>query len=276
MREYLKNISSRLKNYSQSLDKKSILLEKPWTMIDDDMEQQKLIFKKNHELIISKNGEVQVGKWEYFSEAKSLLIDRGKDKLLCNEAFVDENVLILRLDGTNNRFFALANENQLPELDIYNYLKKLRHEKDNIQEVKLDSGKTIEIARSIEWDIVSGDLVTMNDEPIEDGAYSDQNSDIVFYVENSQIEGVYYKSMYTNTHNQTFTFHKRIEDYLSLNDYIYYMDKIIAKAIIDYDGNKTLFVKDSRVTKIKRRLPPAILRPFKKPKKFNYYIKLAE
>jgi hypothetical protein len=57
-------------------------------MIDDEFEMQKLIFKRDKELIMSKNGKVTIGKWDYFAEAKSLLIDRGFDKLLCNEAFI--------------------------------------------------------------------------------------------------------------------------------------------------------------------------------------------
>ncbi len=75
MKLYLKSISKQLRNYSASLDKISILLDKPWAIIDEEFEMQKLIFKKNKELILSKNGEAIVGKWDYFPEAKSLLID---------------------------------------------------------------------------------------------------------------------------------------------------------------------------------------------------------
>ena len=49
---------------------------------------QKLIFRKNKELIMSKNGQVTIGKWDYFGEAKSLLIDRGANIILCNEGFI--------------------------------------------------------------------------------------------------------------------------------------------------------------------------------------------
>lgn len=90
MKLYLKSIVNQLRNYSSTLDKTSILVDKPWALIDEEFEMQKLIFKKNKELILSKNGQVQIGKWDYFPEAKSLLIDRNSDKILCNEAFIDK------------------------------------------------------------------------------------------------------------------------------------------------------------------------------------------
>jgi hypothetical protein len=77
MKTYLKSFVKQLKNYSESLDKISILIEKPWAMIDEELEMQKLIFRKNKDLLMSKNGKVTLGKWDYLAEAKSLLIDRG-------------------------------------------------------------------------------------------------------------------------------------------------------------------------------------------------------
>jgi len=99
MKTYLQSIVPQIQRFSQSLNKKAILINKPWAIVDSDGEIQKIIFKKNKELILSKNGQVTEGKWDYFPEAKSLLIDRGTDKILCNEAYIDEAVLIMKLDG---------------------------------------------------------------------------------------------------------------------------------------------------------------------------------
>ena len=54
MKTYLQNIIPQLKNFSQTLNKTAILINKPWAMIDDEFEIQKLIFKKDKELILSK------------------------------------------------------------------------------------------------------------------------------------------------------------------------------------------------------------------------------
>ena len=78
MKLFINNIVEQLINYSSTLNDTSILIDKPWALLDDKLEVQKLIFKKNKELILSKNGQVQIGKWDYFPNAKSLLIDRRK------------------------------------------------------------------------------------------------------------------------------------------------------------------------------------------------------
>jgi len=76
MNEFLKYFTNSLSNKSLSLKKKGVLIDKPWTLIDDDGEIQKLIFKKDKGLILSKNGVATEGHWDYYPEAKALLIDR--------------------------------------------------------------------------------------------------------------------------------------------------------------------------------------------------------
>src|SRR5690606_17678882 len=156
---------------SLSLDKTSLLINKPWTLVDSDNEIQKLIFKKNKELVISKNGQAIVGQWDYFPEAKSLLIDRGKDKILCNEAYIDEGILALKLDGTQSDFFILANQNLIPNLDAYGYLMRKRAIHLNIRQVKLLSGEVIEIFRNYDNYNQIGDFVSMDFQNVDDGIY---------------------------------------------------------------------------------------------------------
>ena len=72
MKLYLNNLLSRLKQYSENLDRKEIFIEIPWVIVDDNQNQQKYIFKRNGDLI----------KWEYLSAARSLLIDQQFFKFL--------------------------------------------------------------------------------------------------------------------------------------------------------------------------------------------------
>ena len=74
-------------------------------MIDENNEIQKLIFKKNNELVLSKNGQAKIGKWEYFPKANSLLIDRVSGQLLCTAAFIDQGVIILRQESHSIVFY---------------------------------------------------------------------------------------------------------------------------------------------------------------------------
>lgn len=198
MKIYLQNTIKGLRNISKSLDKKSILIDKPWALVDSDLEIQKLIFKKNKELIMSKDGQVNIGKWDYFPEAKSLLIDRGKDKILCNEGFIDEAVLVLKRDGTKNDFFVLANENIIPDLDAYAYLRELRYHNLNITTRKLTNGKILEIIKVTEQYNRSqiGDRVTINADDVSDGIYKTEKPTAKYTIKNSTIASIVHEVTY--------------------------------------------------------------------------------
>lgn len=199
MKKFLSSIVDQLKDYSKKLDKKAILINKPWALVDSDLEIQKLIFKKNHELIMSKNGKVEIGRWEYLPEARSLLIDRGKDKILCNEGFLDDSVIILKRDGTKDDFFVLANENDLPDLDAYTYLKKLRYRNLSIYPVKLDNSLVLEIINIIgefEQNYLIGKQVTIDCEPVEDGVYKEKDDVRKYIIEDSQIRDIVFVMSY--------------------------------------------------------------------------------
>jgi len=146
MIKYVSNIIPRIKAFSESLDRMEIFLEAPWVMIDENGNQQKYIFRRNGELIMSMNGTVTLGRWEYISAAKSLLINRVKDTILLNQDFVDNAVMILRMDGRDESKFILANENQIPDLDVVKYLKQLFYTRNEIRVVETTDGVKLEIA----------------------------------------------------------------------------------------------------------------------------------
>jgi hypothetical protein len=54
MNEVLQHLIKSLSTYSQTLKKKGVFINKPWTLIDEGGEIQKPIFKNNYELILSK------------------------------------------------------------------------------------------------------------------------------------------------------------------------------------------------------------------------------
>ena len=248
MKIYLKSIVKQLQKFSASLDKTSILIDKPWAMIDEEFEMQKLIFKKNKELILSKNGQVQIGKWDYYPEAKSLLIDRNVDKLLCNEAFIDKGIMILRLDGTDNRFFMLANENIVPDLDANGYLKKLRYQILRIVEKRLVDGKILEIQR--EYDLPEiGDSVTIDAEPVQDGKYQLSKQEY-FEIKRSRIYKILTETQYTNPDGQEIVIQQQYNGNILRGDYVFMFGKQIDNAVINFSKSKNLIVKDGIIIKI--------------------------
>ena len=252
MRVYLKSIVQQLKNFSDTLDKTSILIDKPWALIDDEFEMQKFIFKRNKELILSKNGQAQIGKWDYLAEAKSLLIDRNVDKILCNEAFIDKGVMILRLDGTENRFFILANENVVPDLDAYRYLKDLRYQKLKIVESKLFDGRIFEVQRDdLDWEVpVVGNPVTENAEPIEDGKYRLEKENQLYEVKRGRIFKILTETKYTNPRGQEIILQQQDNNKIRQGDYVFMFGKKVEQAIIDFSKSENLIVKDGVVLRL--------------------------
>lgn len=254
MKVYLKSIVNQLKNYSATLDKSSILIDKPWALIDDEFEMQKLIFKKNKELIISKNGQVQVGKWDYFAGAKSLLIDRNVDKILCNEAFIDNGVLILKLDGTENRFFVLANENIIPDLNIDFYLKNLRCQKLKILETTLADGRILEIQRDTEYEINAqiGNRVTIDANIIDDGKYLSVNKQHI-EIKEGRIHKIYTETTYINPDKQEITIHQQNSWFISKGDCVFLYGKQVGDTILNFSKSKNIIVEDGKVVKLERK-----------------------
>ena len=190
MKTYLQNIVKELKAYSQSLDKQSIIINKPWALIDSDLGVQKLIFKKNNELILSKDGQVTEGKWEYFAEAKCLLIDRGTDKILCNETYIDDSILVLKVDGKNDNFIVLANENNIPNLDAYEYLERLYQKNYGVLITSLNDNRNLYIRPEEGSDKVLGARVKLENSNTPDGEYITKNEKYKYIVENNVITSV--------------------------------------------------------------------------------------
>ena len=248
MKMYLKSIAQQLRNHSLSLEKSNILIDKPWALIDDEFEMQKLIFKKNKDLVLSKNGQVQMGKWDYFPEAKSLLIDRSTDKILCNEAFVDNGVMILKLDGTNNRFFILANENLVPDLDAERYLKELRYTKLNIITKEVKNGKTLEIhRRNADMPPERGDYVTIDALPMDDGKYELKNETQYFEIAKGRIIKILSEKKYINPDGVELIIQKQNRFSITYGDYVYISGMPAKTGIINFSFGKNLVVRDGMI-----------------------------
>lgn len=252
MKIYLQNIVKDLKQFSESLDKQTMLINKPWALIDSDLGIQKLIFKKNKELILSKDGQVTEGKWDYFPEAKSLLIDRGFDKILCNETYIDDSILVLKMDGKKDDFFVLANENNIPDLDAYAYLRRLYYNKYGIQNTPLSDDRNIQIKPNNNYNTLgAGASVTIDDSNAPDGEYVTKDGTLKIYVQNNRIEDVNYLKKYRMENGDDLV----IEQRNSYSIEVGCVASIKNKSIQDGEyliekGFKKLLVIESRINQI--------------------------
>ena len=251
---YLNNISAQLKNYSATIDKTNILADKPWVLIDENSEIQKLIFKRNNELILSKNGNVRIGSWEYFPQAKSILIDRGEGKILCNEGYIDDAVMILKLDGSKNNFYLFANENLIPNLDALTYLKKIRAAKLNILERKMSDGRILEIHRQ-PLDLgpeQCGNSITINAENIPDGLYELSNHQKYILSEKSSIKEIYFKKHYINTKGAELIIFQKldIQNRIGFGDILVVNGITIDNGIYEFSNKKNLIIKNGKIIRL--------------------------
>lgn len=257
IKEYLEKISTDLNRFNQTLSKTSILIDKPWALIDDDNEIQKLIFKKNHDLILSKNGKAEIGKWEYFPEAKSLLIDRGRDKIFCNEIFIDKGVIILKLDGTKNHFFALANENIVPSLDIMGYLNSLlfeeqRPQKKIIKTYELENGLSIEVHSDLYLAELnnSKSLITIDNEKVKNGFYKVKNTDITLVVKDSKIIETVFEKSYTILNGIKINILQNNFYSMSNNDYVLINGELVVDDTYVIHKSRKILTKEGLIAKI--------------------------
>lgn len=194
MKLYIENLIPKLKEFSQNLDKKEIFIEIPWVIVDDKLNQQKYIFKRNGDLVMSLNGQVTIGKWEYLSAARSLLINRIHDNILLNQNFIDPAVMILKKDGIKNENLILANEILLPDLNVVDYLKVLYYQKNNITVRKLRTGEFLELDNYKGW--IDGNKVTIEGEPLSDGFVELAASERKYVIKDSKIIKVLINEQY--------------------------------------------------------------------------------
>lgn len=145
MKEILQFYANKLSAESLSLKKKTLLVDKPWAYIDENGVLMKLIFRSNHTVIIAQNGKVTEGEWEYISATKNLLFGNGQDKYLLKEMFIDPNVLVMKKDGMENDFIALANEDMIPDYNILSYLRKLNIRRNEIKPLKAKNGYILDV-----------------------------------------------------------------------------------------------------------------------------------
>lgn len=125
LQEQIQSFRLSLRNYSNQLANRNLLVEIPWTMVDGDLNLQRLIFNRNNSLYIITEGVIQESTWEYLPTMNSLVISIDGRRILMNEVFLDDKVLILKRDGSNVDCLAFANETKLPDLNLVNYLKSL-------------------------------------------------------------------------------------------------------------------------------------------------------
>lgn len=236
MKKYISSLIPRLREFSASLDRKEFFIDVPWVIIDENLDQQKYIFRRDGTLIMSLNGQVTTGRWEYLSAAKCLLIDRIKDKILLNQNFIDPALMILRKDGTKDENLILANEVLIPDLDVEQYIRKLFYSKNRIFVKKLRNGELLEIH---DYKVVFNNKVTIEGNDVPDGTYLVENSVQILVIVDSKISKILTKVSH-KTNKGDIVIEQEIDKGYRIGDLVYQNDNPAADG--KYRLNLLLYV----------------------------------
>ena len=204
MQEFLINIIPRILKYSSQLDRKELFIEKPWVFIDSSGINHEYMFMRDNKLIMSLNGAVKIGTWQLLPHNK-LLIDRLDDKILLENMFVNDGLLILKKSGSNEMPFVLMDERKVPNLDPVKYL-------ENFERTKIIANTNEPINFLINDEEMDGNapylgakVLGKNDNHIISGIYKVRNNIENKYcvVKNGIIVDTYYLIKYSVVNNYT-------------------------------------------------------------------------
>lgn len=121
----IQDIFPDLLKHSQTLENLSILIDHPWILKTQNVNDRiTYIFSANKELVESKNGLVEIGRWEYYSNAKSILIETGESRTLYNQIFIDNNILLLKHEGVSNMKIFLKGNCNIDFVQLEQYIQQ--------------------------------------------------------------------------------------------------------------------------------------------------------
>ena len=248
-KEYIRKIFPLILDFSISLDKTSSILDKPWVRVGTDIDREKYIFKKNHELLISLQGKVEICHWEFLDEANSFLIKREGGTFLYNQGFLDKAVLILKIDGIEE-YLTLANQNLLPDLDVKGYLDKLRYRKYNIQKIPLADGSFLEVERQYNTSFpATGDRVTREGKGVADGKYYLKNDDQLIVVTNNRIRKILHLKIY-DYNKRSIEIEQQDEEDISEGDIVKINGRVPSDGLYLISQQKFLSIQQGQVVSV--------------------------
>ena len=194
MLKYINHIFKNLSNYSKKIDDVTLFQNQKWINIDEIGTRKKLfIFRPDNKLLVSINGNVKKGLWEYI-DSTTILVELDNEPILLRHSFIDDEFLILNQDSTENYVLFIKENDNLKSLNtielIKQYLENKYLNKLSGPEPIPYPDKEYKIIRSYNcFDFAWGDYITyeikfrFSDKNI--GYYYGKSSRKYFYIENN-------------------------------------------------------------------------------------------
>lgn len=133
MEHYIKSIIPNIKQYGMMLSQKEYFVNKTWLLINDSSDLVQYTFKKNSELILSVNGDVQKGKWELLSSTK-ILLESPSGGVQLENLFFNKDIIVLLKPSLIEELFVLINEEVIKDKNPFEYLKSLEKTNDEVDD----------------------------------------------------------------------------------------------------------------------------------------------
>ncbi len=143
---FITDLIPKIQRFSQRLDDLTKLTNQHWVSLGDINQTKRVfIFRANNQLLISENGIVEKGSWEYLGN-QSILLETKNESYLLKHGFFDENVIALKLDSTDSYAFFINETKYHSELnnigDILKFLEN-RYLKNNLNSFSSKHSGTI-------------------------------------------------------------------------------------------------------------------------------------
>lgn len=147
MKTYIADIIPRIQRFSRKLDDLTKLTNQHWVSLGDINQRKRVfIFRGNNQLLISENGIVEKGTWEYLGN-QSLLLETKHESYLLKHGFFDENVIALKLDSTDGYAFFVNETKYEQELNSIDDVVKFLEAKYLRNATSKDTNAKMKFAR---------------------------------------------------------------------------------------------------------------------------------
>ncbi len=251
---YWRGVINQIKKRSLSFKKMHLFVNKKWVLVSDGKNKETLIFKENGKLILSENGSAKIGSWEYMHESKTLLIDRVSSKILLNEEYLDEAIMIFREDKFEDVFYCYKNEEVcIQPKSIIEYLDEMRIHISNIRFIELESGEFLEVLiREDKSRYKVGDFVSFNAKPVKDGYYKIKGKRLHLKIKDSKIAKKMKERTYTSQDGKQINILQKSSWSIKKGDFVYSTEFEYITDLIQLTNHKSLKVIDGEIEKIYR------------------------
>ena len=113
MNTYILDVGNRIRRFGEKFNVSTTLCDKSWIVFNDSEKKEVYVFQPDGSLFITSNGIGTKGKWYWVSDNNMLIINNDdKNVQMFHPELIDDSILALTLDGTNQVAFLFEQGNK--------------------------------------------------------------------------------------------------------------------------------------------------------------------